>query len=511
MIGGPVCYDYTMEIRPQTISRTSSQSKAASAAPRKGEGLEFPSDSVELARNNRPVILLHGTLVEKEGISAYRDFALRQGHPVDYRTYQSITQGREIEKSAELASVTINRARAEIAEKNVAALSGASDQELSQFFALDGDLYKGAHDADSETIKGLLPSLVGDVAGLLAKPKEIDTLFSGKLKGLQEDLETKLQAAGVAEEKGNKIAAELIDSIAPKAIVVGHSAGGYAGYALTVNPETTPDNDPFTFDGGNGVGEMIVISSPIKTGLPAPAPPGVLDLGFYQMDSKLLRPAEELPASQLALSNPFFNIGYQSLKALTKQAWHMSNYVALSMSSPLIYLARPGNAQVVEGSEFFNNYVKDKKVPDGVSVIAVTSPLDQLSQESRSTVDDSQPNAHNFSARLEVTDEQVQRERPTWTHVIMTEQPDAFQKQFAERLTAQPNELAKVLSPSNDDGLRYEALQLVEQQLQADPKLLKGQLKKTLQAVAAERAPFKDSPSYLAFQLLQGGSAPDKR
>jgi pimeloyl-ACP methyl ester carboxylesterase len=462
-------------------------------------GLEFPKDDVQLARNDRPVVLLHGTLVEKDSIAAYRDFALRQGHPVDHKTYPSITKGQPIEKSADLASKSINRARLQLAERNIERLQGADAKALDEFFQLDANLY-GSKDADADKVRTVFTPLLADVAAILGQPKLEDT-FSGKLKVVEDNLEQQLKEAGISPGKANKIAAELLDSVAPKALVVGHSAGGYVGYALTVNPELEPDNDPFTYDGGNGVAEMRVLSAPIGAGLPVPAPPGILDLGFYNVDSKVLRPIENSPPYQLAFLNPLFYAGYHAFKGLSKQAFQVANLVALGMANPVIKQIRPGNAQVEENSEFFNTYLKDKKVPDGVSVLAVTSPLDMLSQAERSMVDDSQSNAHNFSADLEVSEADIKRERPTWAHVIMTEKPDAFKRQYAERLL-DPKALTQVLHPSNDDGVRHEALQMLAAQIKEDPSLLTAPLKKALRAVAGERAPFKDSPSYLAHQLL---------
>lgn len=464
-------------------------------------GLEFPQDGVDLARNGRPVVLLHGTLVDKEGIAAYRDFALEHGHPVDHRTYPSITKGERIEKSADLASRNINLARQDIAERNLEKLQGADSAALDEFFALDGGLY-GRQDKDAKTVRAALPGLLDEVSEALRQP-DLEQTLSGRLKRIENDLEGSLASAGLNPLKADKTAAELLDSIAPKAIVIGHSAGGYVGYALTVNPEVTPDSDPFTFDGGNGVGEMLVLSSPVGQGLATPAPPGVLDLGFYNFDKTFIRPFEQLPPASWMLANPIVSANYKALKNLTKQAYHAANWVSIGLLNPAVHQVRPGNKQVEENSEFFNSYLKDKKVPDGVSVIAVTSPLDMLSEEARSKVDDSQSNAHNFSADLKVSQADVERERPTWAHIIMTEKPDLFKEQYAEHL-ADPAALAKVLDPSNDDGVRHEALRMLQGQVANGQTELTAQLRKTLKTVASERAPFKDSPSYLAHQILKG-------
>lgn len=471
-----------------------------SAPKEPSAGLEFPQDGVQLARNERPVILLHGTLVEKDGIAAYREFSLRHGHPVDHRTYSSITKGEAIEKSADLVSKNINAARMEIAGRNLERLEDAGAAKLAEFFQLDGDLY-GSHDPDADAAKPLLSELLARVAAILAEGSGLQDTFSGKLRGIASDLAQRLEDRGVAPEKAAKMAAELVDSLAPKAIVVGHSAGGYVGYTMTLNPERTPDNDPFTYDGGNGIAEMLVLSSPVGKGLPRPAPPGILDLGFYNVDSKVLRPIENLPPSQLALMNPLFNFGYHAWKGLAKQAFHVANWVTIGLTNPLIHQLRPSNAQVEENSEFFNSYLKDKPVPEGVSVIAVTSPLDQLSQAERSTVDDRQSNAHNFSADLQVSQADLERERPTWSHVIMTEKPDAFKEQFAEHLL-NPGALARILHPANDDGVRYEALEMLAAQLKENPGAMTAAMREVVQKVASERSPFRDSPSFLAQSLL---------
>ncbi len=465
-------------------------------------GLEFPQDGVDLARNSRPVILLHGTLVDKDGIAAYRDFALDNGHPVDHRTYSSITKGERIEKSADLASRNINLARQDIAERNLEKLQGADSAALDEFFALDGNLY-GKRDKDAAAVRAALPGLLQDVSQVLGE-SDLENTLSGRLKRVEEGLEQSLLAAGLNPAKADKTAAELLDSLAPKAIVIGHSAGGYVGYTLTVNPEETPDQDPFTFDGGNGVGEMLVLSSPVGQGLPTPAPPGVLDLGFYNFDKAFIRPFEQLPPASWMLANPAISAGYKALKNMTKQAYHAANWVSIGLLNPAVHQLRPGNEQVEEGSDFFNTYLKDKKVPQGVSVVAVTSPLDMLSQEERSKVDDQQPNAHNFSADLKVSQADIERERPTWAHVIMTEKPDMFKVQYAEHLT-DPANLASVLEPSNDDGVRHEALSMLAGQIARGQTGLTAALRKTLKAVAAERSPFKDSPSYLAHQILKNG------
>lgn len=469
------------------------------------EGLEFPADSVESARNNRPVVLLHGTLVEKDGIAAYRDFALRSGHPVSHETYQSITKGHRIEESTEIASKEVNLSRAEVAQRNVETLKGLNPTELAKRFRLNPSLYGKEDPSVSKTVEHL-PELIGQVESLLGQSQtKVGTSLSGDLSRLESSFASDLKKAGVSESKASGIAREVLDTIAPKAILIGHSAGGFVAHNMVVNPETTPDDNPFTYDGGMGIGEAIIISSPVEKGLSKPAPSGIAGLPFYNFEKNVLRPIEKLPASRLAMLNPIVSTLYAANKSFLKTMSAASFMVTASLMAPATYLARPGNEQVEEGSEFFETYIKDKPIPDGVSLMTITSPLDQLSTEDRSALVTEQRNGHSLSMDLEVSQEDLQRERPTWTHVIMTEKPDSFKQQFAEAVSTDGQRLSRILDQTNDEGVRHEALSLLHKARQKNPSLLTDdtQVKKSLQKVAAEQLPFEDSASYLAFQLLQ--------
>ena len=471
--------------------------------------LEYPADGVEPARNNRPVVLLHGTLVKKDAIEAYRDFALQSGHPVNHRNYSSITNGEAIEKSTEIASVQVNRSRAEVARHNLARLQGADDAQLQDFFQLDGGLY-GSDDPDLTAITQALPELLNATQALLQQSsQEIDSQFSRQVRSTQMELGQNLEKAGISSEKARQIASELVDTIAPKVVLIGHSAGGFVAHTMTVNPEVSPGDDPFSYDGGLGVGELILLSSPVGQGLPSPAPPGVLELPFYNFDSKVLRPLENTPLVKLARLNPFTDFIYNSNKSLLKTASALSAFVSFGLTSPLVHLAKPGYEQVVEGSAFFEKYLLDKEVPDGVSAIAITSPLDRLSLEERSKLTTGQENTHNLSIDLGLSDEKLQKERPTYAHVVMSENPEGFKQQFAHHLRDDSTALVKMLGRKNDESVRHEALRMLQSEIALQPELLadKAEIRAALERVASERLPFKDSASYLAFQLLTASKA----
>ena len=275
---------------------------------------------------------------------------------------------------------------------------------------------------------------------------------------------------------------------------------------MAVNPETSPDDDPLTFDGANGIAEVMVLSSPVAEGMSKPAPPGIADMPFYLVEKTVLRPLEANPFTQWARLNPFVDAAYEGSKALAESSYHLATMVGVAATAPIVYALRPGYEQVMDGAEFFETHVKDKPIPEDLTVIAITSPLDMMSLESRSQVDESQRNAHNFSVDLEVTEEQLERERPTWTHVLMTEMPAEFSQQFAEKLLEEPEETARLLDPQNDDGVRHQVLSMLTPQLaerdgwRRDPEL--EPLREAVERVAAERQPFRDSPSYVAHKIL---------
>ena len=495
-----------MKLIPQDASIRSRQT-FKKQPPSDGSGLEYPPDGVEPARDQRPVVLLHGTLVNKDGIASYRDFALRSGHPVSHRTYGSIKNGDRIEDSTELASKEVNRSRAEIATKNVQRFAEMTDDQLQEAFQLDGGLY-GSYDSDVEVIKGRLADFNQRVAQTLdQKPEKIESGLSGQLKKLESGFVDTLSQDGLSEQKASGVAREIMETIAPKAVVIGHSAGGYIAHTLALNPELTPDQDKFTYDGGNGVGEVLVLSAPIGGGLPKPAPPGIAELPFYNYENTFLRPVENLPVSKLMLKNPLVESTYNTTKGLLRAAARLQFMMITQMTSPIVYAARPGNRQVEEGSEFFETYIKDKPIPEGVSIIGFTSPHDRLSQEERSRLVTEQPNGHTLSVDLGVTEEDLKRERPTWAHVIMAEKPDSFKAQFQVYLQNDAEAVGRILHRDNDDGVRYEALQMVEQSIGQAPETLTPRLRRSLEKVAAEAMPFRDAPSAVASSILSRHSA----
>ncbi|MFN8610377.1 MAG: alpha/beta fold hydrolase [Vulcanimicrobiota bacterium] len=448
--------------------------------------LQYPKANVPPARHERPVVIVHGTLVDKQSIEAYKDYALETGHPVDWRDYKGITEGALLEESAQEVSQNINQARQELARTHLAELQGG---DPARFFQVDDS-------ARGQKVRENLDWLVQKATAEVTNP-DIAT-FSSRLNKLQGQLQERL---GAGDWTG-KAAAHLIDCLAPKATLVGHSAGGFIAYALALNPEDGKKSKFPKYDGGLGVGEVVVLSSPVGKGMNYPAPPGLAELPFYQFDSKVLRPLEETPAMQLAQLNPFFKMGYALSKTASKTAWAVATQLNTALMSPYIFTTKPGYEEVTGFSSFFKDCVQGKPVPEGVTVVAVTSKDDRMSLPERSRIDDSRPNAHNFAVDQQISQEELERERPTWGHVQMSMKPALFEQQFDQSLLQNPGEAARFLDPSNDDGARYDVLEVLQKQgndwLSQQPEL-----KRAVQAVAAENQPFADSPSALAQSLLR--------
>ncbi|MBT9589272.1 hypothetical protein IV102_38455 [bacterium] len=463
--------------------------KTSPLRPSSRRGLEYPAEQVAAARHDRPVVIVHGTLVDKESITAYRDYALKTGHPVDLRTYKSVQDGGRIEDSARQVAGHVNQARQELAQTHLDELKGASPLELQGFFQVDSS-------PRGQIVTAELPWLLEQVSAAVASTDNL----SYQLQQVEQRLAQRLGG----QEWADKAAAQMVDCLAPKATLVGHSAGGFVAYAVAVNPRSPGSSPDLSYDGGLGVGQVVVLSSPIGKGMSFPAPPGLAEMPFYNLDSKVLRPLESTPPMQLASLNPFFAFNYALSKSATKMAYTVGTQLATAMAVPLIYAMKPGYEEVSGFSNFFKECIQGKPVPEGVTVVAVTSPDDKMALTDRSQVDDSQPNAHNFEADLQLSAAELKRERPTWGHVQMSTKPVQFLQQFDQKLLDDPRQAQRFLDPANDDGSRYHVLQVIERRCQADEDFLTSQplLQQSLQQVADEGQPFLDSPSALAQRIL---------
>ena len=476
------------------------------------KSLTMPSSSGVMVRNETPVVIVHGTGFGKETISAYEDAALQTGHPAELTTYTTIKEGEPLQKSGQLVSENINNSRMEVSKKHLSDLSSMKDdpEALKDYFGMD-DFY-GRNDERVDRVASLIPGVIDKMEDLLKTDKdELLKTFSGKTKEIEKSLAEQVKQAGYTDKKvAAKVAEEIMDVIAPKAVLVGHSMGGFVSYSLALNPkEKAGDKSDFTYDGANGVSTVITLSSPVGKGINKTLPKGLANLTYDLMEKNILDPMETFPGMQFSMVNPFFNVWYSCNKALMKEMYKEVSLMSTYCTNPIIHLMKPGFEQITEGSDFIKKYVDSKKVPDGITVSAVSNREDGISEQERSRVDERQPNAHNLDAEVTIKPEDLKdprTTRATMAHLKMSKYPFEHGEEFRKEVMEDPKHITRILDPSNYDGVRWKCLSVLKEDLEKDPAMFRNaEFKPVLEkirSVAAEEIPFADSPSYIARQIL---------
>jgi len=464
-----------------------------------------------VARNETPVVIVHGTGFGEESISAYKDAALQTGHPAELTTYTTIKEGEPMEQSGQLVSRNINNARMEVSGKHLEELSSCKDdpEALKEYFGMSSDFY-GRHDERVDRVVSLMPALIDKMEDLLENDKdELLETFSGRTKEIEKSLAEQVRKAGYSDKKvAARVAGEIMDVIAPKAVLVGHSMGGFVSYTLALNPKAGDKSD-FTYDGANGVSTVITLSSPVGKGVNKTLPSGLANYAYTLLEKNVLDPMETFPGMQFSMVNPFFNMWYSYNKELTKEMYKNSALIGSVYMNPIIHLMKPGYEQITEGSDFIKKYVDNKKVPDGVTVIAISNRDDGVSEQDRSMVDEKQPNAHNLDAEITIKPEELKNPKstvPTLAHMKMALYPFEHGEEFRKEVMEDPKHITRILDPSNYDGVRWKCLSVLKEDLEKDPAMLrKAEFKPVLEkiiSVAAEEMPFATSPSCIAREIL---------
>lgn len=484
------------------------------------KALEQPTGNVE-ARNRTPVVIVHGTMSEEKSIEKYKDAALGTGHPVDLKTYMTIKDGHRLEESGQILSQQINEDRIQSTGWNLQELGKIRNNpdKLKEYFKLDSNIY-GDTDKSTDQIFKLIPGVIDEISGIMKLPEsELKETFSTRILNVENALTDRVSGTSFGSQEVNskkreeicgKVSREIINSIAPRVILVGHSMGGFLSYTQALNPrQSVEDRDAFRYDGGNGISTVMTLSSPVGKGVATPLPRALADLSYNLLEKHYYGPLEKTPGMQLSMLNPFFAAWYVSSKAMTKQAYRASAEMSAKMMNPMIYAQKPGYEQIAEGSSFIKEYVKDKKVPEGITAIAVSSKDDGVSEQDRSGIEVSSPNAHNLDAEANVKPEELTKfisTVPSMAHVKMAQQPTEHWQEFLKENIENPEQIPQLLHRSNDDGFRWNCLQVLLTDVIKDPKFFdKPEYENALNAikdVADERMPFTDSPSYVAKQIL---------
>ena len=193
-----------------------------------------------------------------------------------------------------------------------------------------------------------------------------------------------------------------------------------------------------------------------------------------------------------------------------KEMYKQSSDMSATFTNPIIHAMKPGYKQISEGSDFIKKYLDNKKVPDGTTAIAITNRFDGVSEDYRSRVDESQPNAHNLDAEVKITEEELKKPKSsqaTLAHMKMGSYPFEHGDEFRKEVMENPDYIPRLLDPANYDGVRWKTLTVLLQDLSKTPGFLnKPEFAPALEKikdVAAEKLPFKDSPSFIAQKILE--------
>ncbi len=482
--------------------------------------LEQPSGNIE-ARNRTPVVIVHGTMSEENSIEKYKDAALGTGHPVDLKTYMTIKDGHRLEESGQILSQQINEDRIQSTGWNLQELNKIKNNpdKLKEFFKIDSNIY-GDTDKSTDQILKLIPGVIEEINGVMKLPEsELKETFSTRVLNIENALTDRVSGTSFGSQEVNskkreeicgKVSREIVNSIAPRVILVGHSMGGFLSYTQALNPRQSPeDRDGFRYDGGNGISTVMTLSSPVGKGVATPLPRALADLSYNLLEKHYYEPLEKTPGMQLSMLNPFFAAWYVSSKAATKLAYRASAEMSAKMMNPMIYAQKPGYEQIAEGSSFIKEYVKDKKVPEGITAIAVSSKDDGVSEQDRSGIEVNSPNAHNLDAEANVKPEELTKfisTVPSMAHIKMAQQPTEHWQEFLKENIENPEQIPQLLHRSNDDGFRWNCLQVLLTDVKKDPGFFEKpgyeEALNSIKDVAEERLPFTDSPSYVAKQIL---------
>lgn len=484
--------------------------------------IELPTPTTTGARNDTPVVIVHGTLADKESVEELHHYFQGAGHGTDLATYMSIKEGQHLEVSGQSLSQHINEDRLQMLELHLGQLDSIKNDPaaLMTRLGMGADLYD-KHDASVEKIAGLIPGLIGSLEDLVAlgKPELLET-FGRRSQKIEQEFAAAVGKTGFAsdvrdpklrQELCGKVAAEVMDSLAPKAVMVGHSMGGFVSYAVAMNPKTDMnDKSPFSYDAASGISTVVVLSSPIKSGVNRPLPPALTNRYDDLLQRYFLNAMENTPGMQLAMTNPFFAAWYNASRSASREMSGAMSDMGTAILSPIIYAQKPGVDQISEGSDFIHKYVENKKIPYGMTVVAMTCDQDGVSVADRSTVDDTQPNGQNVKAQITVKPEDMASD-PSRTpsiaaHRMMATHPFKHVEEYRQQIQENPREIPRALDKSNYDGGRWKCLQALLADVKDNPRYFdKPDMRPALASikqVADEKLPFNDSPSYVARQIL---------
>lgn len=501
-----------------------------------------------LTPHDNPYILIHGTIVKEDSMFSLRDFLQPKVRNLDLQYYPNITDGKKMEDCGQDVSKNVNRVRIDTTKDKLKDLKKIKDdpEQLKKHFGITKDAC--SKDCDTEQIVRLLPDVITEIEAIAKRgKKDLLESFSTRVKAVELKLADQLQQTDFGNhDKANKksicekAAAEIIDVIAPKAVLVGLSMGGLVAHIMALNPKEVAfdekgqlkDQSKFTYDAANGIAIYSSLGAPVENGTDMDSA-GMREARFDWCDETMLRPIEKFWGGLLSLCPPWL-VG----KAIFKYNaldFSLKNDIK-PLSNPDHLKEKPALVQMTRDSDFLREYVIGKHAPAGVSNLSYYHPADKFMDIDCVKLNENHANNHNIRVNFDITDEVVDKARSNlsvgeamiatmqmlcgqginlkkgqemikslYAHEVVPLEPQEFLKSFEESVLNNPEQSIKMLDLSNSDTLRSQCLDVILKHVQQNPAYLndKPQLLETIKQVRTEQMPFESSPSYKAGQILK--------
>ncbi|MGD9580957.1 MAG: hypothetical protein AB7V50_06265, partial [Vampirovibrionia bacterium] len=489
------------------------------------------------------------TLVKEDTLFKMRDLLNPKVHKLDLRYYPEVTDGKPIEDSAMVVSKNVNKVRIDNTKEKLHDIKKIKDnpEELKAHFGINQNLCQDK--CDTEQIVRLLPDVISEVEQITKRGKnDLLNSFSTRVKAVEIKLADQLQQTDLGNwDKANKetickkAASIIMDGIAPKAVLIGHSLGGLVAHLMAVNPKEVAfdehnnliDQSKYTFDAANGIALFTSLGAPVENGTDLDSA-GMREARYDWCYETILKPIED-PWAKMGLLN--FNLPWLMSREIFKNGClNFSKSVDIEpLKDPEHLKQKPALVQMLRDSSFLKDHVIGKHAPEGVSSLSYYHPDDKYMEVEFVKLNEAHPNNHNIRVNFEVTNEVVnhyrndlsvskamsyfmqsltgdirmQEEekmiRSLYAHDVVAFQPQELIKSFKEDIIQNPESAIRMLDLSNSDTLRSQCLDVIYDQVQANPDFLANnpELLERVQQVSSEGMPFESSPSYRAGEILE--------
>lgn len=520
--------------------------------------ISFCGKPQQITQHDNPYVLVHGTLAKEDSLVGLRDFLKSQVHSIDLTSYPMITEGNRIEVSAGEVSKNVNKSRIAVAKEKLKELKNIKDdpEELKKYFGINTDFCSNNYYVDG--ILKLIPDVIEKIEVISKRaPNDLLESFSTRVKEVEENLAADVKKTDFGswnpadkEKLCNKVTEEIIDTIAPKAVLVGHSMGGFINRVITLNPKKVAfdakgdltDKDTYTYDAGNGIGLSIGMESPLENGFNFDSH-GLREARYDWVDETILRPLEQLTGG-FVLFNPFYLVYKAAFKYNCEQ--YSYNNDIKPAQDPKVHGQVLSVEQMLKDSDFQKKYVIGKRTPEGISSLSYYHPDDKFMDLDSARLDKAYPNNTNITVCYTIKDSDVDKARQNlnvgealielmnalmfgniditdtdkmskslsdpkkmikslYAHHILNKKPEEFIEAFEKTILTNPDNAIRMLDLSNSDNLRRQCLDIIYNQVCKAPGFLRNKTKllaKIVQ-VSAEKVPFQSSPSYRADQILE--------